>query len=68
MDPAWRAKNLVCSMSPEGDGITVEEQPMAPIREDLLVLFAPDELAKYLTPEELATLPTSTASTGGSGS
>ena len=55
MDPAWRGKLLVCSL--DGDAVTIEEQPMAPMREDLLALFKREELAKYLTPEELAAVP-----------
>jgi succinate dehydrogenase / fumarate reductase flavoprotein subunit len=59
MDPAWRLKNLVCSV--DGTGveavIRVDEQPLVPMREDLLALFKRDELAKYLTDDELAKLP-----------
>ncbi len=59
MDPAWRLKNLVCSVDRTGveADIRVQEQPMVPMREDLLALFKRDELAKYLTDDELATLP-----------
>jgi len=56
MDPTWRRKNLICSWSAE-DGVRVVEQPMAPMRADLLALFTRDELAKYLTEDELATAP-----------
>ena len=55
MEPQWRSKNLVCAAN--GDGISVVEQPMAPMREDLLALFKRDELKKYLTDEELARVP-----------
>jgi len=58
MDPAWRRKNLVCSVAgsgPEAE-IRVQEQVLAPMREDLIALFRRDELAKYLTEEELADL------------
>jgi len=55
MDPQWRSKLLVCAL--EGDHVTVTEQPMPAMRADLLALFTEKELAKYLTPEELATLP-----------
>ncbi len=57
MDPTWRQKNLVCSLNGSNAEITVQEQPMVPMREDLLALFTRDELAKYLTDDELATLP-----------
>jgi succinate dehydrogenase / fumarate reductase flavoprotein subunit len=56
MDPAWRGRLLVCSL--DGDDVTIEEQTMATMREDLLALFKREELAKYLTPEELAAVPT----------
>ncbi|TAM89353.1 MAG: fumarate reductase/succinate dehydrogenase flavoprotein subunit [Jatrophihabitans sp.] len=58
MRAEWRAKNLVCTY-PEGGGGHVEivEQPMVPMREDLLALFEKKELAKYLTDAELATIP-----------
>ena len=55
MDPEWRKVNLVCSL-PEGPASTRVEltrQPVPTIRADLLALFERDELAKYLTDEEL---------------
>jgi len=55
MDPGWRQLNLVCVA--DGDGIEVLEQPIPPMRRDLLELFERDELAKYLTEAELAGLP-----------
>ncbi|MEO6887281.1 MAG: FAD-binding protein, partial [Jatrophihabitantaceae bacterium] len=55
MVPQWREKNLICA--PSEDGIVVTEQPMVPMRADLLALFKRDELSKYLTDEELAALP-----------
>jgi succinate dehydrogenase / fumarate reductase, flavoprotein subunit len=55
MDANWRAKNLVCAAA--GDSIVVIEQPMVPMRADLLALFERDELSKYLTDEELTALP-----------
>ena len=61
MDPHWRGRLLVCAL--DGDEITVTEQPMPPMREDLLALFTEKELAKYLTAEELAALPSSQGST-----
>jgi succinate dehydrogenase / fumarate reductase flavoprotein subunit len=51
MSPEWRKKNLICSA--DGDGATVVEQPLVPMREDLLRLFEVDELSKYLTEAEL---------------
>ncbi|PZS17218.1 MAG: fumarate reductase/succinate dehydrogenase flavoprotein subunit, partial [Pseudonocardiales bacterium] len=56
MDPRWRQLNLICTAA--GDGIEVVEQPLPPMRHDLLALFERDELAKYLTDAELGDLPT----------
>jgi succinate dehydrogenase / fumarate reductase flavoprotein subunit len=58
MDPAWRQVNLVCSLARgAGDAtdreVAVERQPVPAMRPDLLELFDRDELAKYLTAEEL---------------
>lgn len=55
MQARWRQRNLVCTSV--DDNIEVSEQPMTPMRDDLLALFGRDELAKYLTDEELAVLP-----------
>jgi succinate dehydrogenase / fumarate reductase, flavoprotein subunit len=55
MDPLWRTKNLVCAAV--GTGIEVAEQPLVPMRPDLLTLFERDELSKYLTGAELTQLP-----------
>ncbi|MCC6269930.1 MAG: fumarate reductase/succinate dehydrogenase flavoprotein subunit [Microbacteriaceae bacterium] len=50
-DAGWRQKNLICSAR---DGaIDVAEQPMPPMRADLLALFTRDELSKYMTDDEL---------------
>jgi succinate dehydrogenase / fumarate reductase flavoprotein subunit len=68
MDPEWRTKNLICAMTSDGAGITVEEQPMVPMREDLLALFTRAELSKYLTRDELAALPEPAGQSEGSGS
>ena len=38
MDAKWRQRNLICSLT-DGDGIDVVEQPMTPMRTDLLALF-----------------------------
>jgi succinate dehydrogenase / fumarate reductase, flavoprotein subunit len=52
MQAEWRKKNLVCSLT-DGGAVDVVEQPMPPMRDDLIGLFDRDELAKYLTAEEL---------------
>ncbi|MEV6238853.1 fumarate reductase/succinate dehydrogenase flavoprotein subunit [Lentzea sp. NPDC051838] len=52
MDAEWRRKLLVCNV--DGDGVSVEEKPQIPIRNDLLDLFDRTELEKYLTAEELS--------------
>ncbi len=51
MSPEWRKVNLVCAL--DGDRVTLKQQPMAPMRADLMALFERDELAKYYTGEEL---------------
>ncbi len=51
MDSTWRKVNLICSSA--GDNIEVVQKPMTAMRPDLLGLFQIDELAKYLTDEEL---------------
>ena len=51
MSPEWRKINLICTL--DGDRVALRRQPMAPMRGDLLALFDRDELAKYLTEEEL---------------
>ena len=66
MDPRWRGRNLICSA--DRDGIVVREQPMPAMRGDLLALFDTSELAKYLTPDELADVPAPATPTDGSGS
>jgi succinate dehydrogenase / fumarate reductase flavoprotein subunit len=55
MDTHWRQLNLICVAA--GDGIAVVEQPLTPMRRDLLDLFERDELAKYMSDVELADLP-----------
>jgi succinate dehydrogenase flavoprotein subunit len=52
MRPEWRTKNLVCSLT-NGSAVDVVEQPIPPMRPDLMALFDRDELAKYLTAAEL---------------
>jgi succinate dehydrogenase / fumarate reductase, flavoprotein subunit len=56
MDPAWRGVNLVCSLHRDGRGVELTRQPVPPMRPDLAALFEREELAKYLTAEELAEL------------
>jgi succinate dehydrogenase / fumarate reductase flavoprotein subunit len=51
MEAQWRKVNLVCSAV--NGHVDVLEQPMTPMRDDLLALFERSELAKYLTEEEL---------------
>jgi len=51
MSPEWRKVNLICSL--EGDRVAIKQQPMAPMREDLLALFDRGELKKYYTEAEL---------------
>jgi succinate dehydrogenase / fumarate reductase, flavoprotein subunit len=58
MDPNWRRVNLICAQT--GEDIEVTQQPMTPMRDDLIVLFERDELSKYLTEQELAGLPAQT--------
>ncbi len=55
MRPEWRKVNLACAL--EGDRMTITRQPTSPMRADLIALFDPDELKKYLTEEEMATVP-----------
>ena len=56
MSPEWRKVNLICSLDADG-GVTLRQQPMEPMRTDLLELFDMAELKKYMTEEELAGLP-----------
>ena len=55
MSPEWRKVNLVCR--PVGDGVEVTQQPLPVMPPELLSLFERDELNKYMTEDELATLP-----------
>ncbi len=55
MSPQWRKVNLVCR--PDGDGVEVTRRPLPVMPPELLSLFERDELNKYMTDEELATLP-----------
>ncbi|MFC8511265.1 fumarate reductase/succinate dehydrogenase flavoprotein subunit [Streptomyces sp. NPDC057411] len=51
MDRAWRPVNLLCRA--EEQRIALERVGTEPIRADLLALFEQEELAKYLSAEEL---------------
>jgi len=52
MDPNWRKVNLVCSL--DGEDVRLERKALPKMRPELLSLFDPAELTKYLTDEELA--------------
>ena len=51
MSAEWRKVNLICSL--EGDRVVIKQQPMVPMRDDLLALFDTGELKKYYTEAEL---------------
>jgi succinate dehydrogenase / fumarate reductase flavoprotein subunit len=51
MSPEWRKVNVICTL--DGDRVVLKEQPMAPMRPDLLTLFDRAELTKYYTDAEL---------------
>ena len=51
MSAEWRSRLLICTV--HGAGIAVTEQPITPIRPDLLALFERSELESYLTDAEL---------------
>ncbi|KJY43653.1 succinate dehydrogenase [Streptomyces sp. NRRL B-1568] len=63
MDRQWRRVNLVCRLADESAEpavtdsalglVRLERRETPPIRADLLALFEKEELAKYLTDEEL---------------
>jgi succinate dehydrogenase / fumarate reductase flavoprotein subunit len=55
MRPEWRKVILACAL--DGDRITITRQPTPTMRADLIALFDPAELKKYLTEEEMATVP-----------
>ena len=63
MSAQWRRKLLICAL--DGDGITVTERPITPIRPDLLALFEQSELEQYLTEAELSAQEPSTAQPAG---
>jgi succinate dehydrogenase / fumarate reductase flavoprotein subunit len=51
MSAEWRKVNLICTL--DGDHVAIRQQPMVPMREDLLALFDTGELKKYYTEAEL---------------
>jgi succinate dehydrogenase / fumarate reductase, flavoprotein subunit len=51
MSADWRKVNLICTL--DGDRVVLRQQPMAPMRDDLLALFDRAELKKYYTDPEL---------------
>jgi len=55
MSAEWRKVNLICGLDASGE-VTLRQQPMTPMRTDLLGLFEVSELKKYMTDEELAGL------------
>jgi succinate dehydrogenase / fumarate reductase flavoprotein subunit len=57
MSAQWRQVNLICSLNEAGDAVEVVEQPMPPMRADLLALFDKSELKKYYTDAEIADVP-----------
>jgi len=65
MDPTWRQVNLVCSVEAGTDEVTLTHKPVPTMRPELIGLFDPSELAKYMTDEELATPDASSAGEGG---
>ena len=54
MDPKWRQINLVCAA--DGDGTSSTAKPATMMSKELAGLFDPNELAKYFTDEELASV------------
>jgi succinate dehydrogenase / fumarate reductase flavoprotein subunit len=61
-DPQWRRVNVVCRLDePQKQGWTggveLERKPLRDMPPELLGLFDREELAGYLTAEELATIP-----------
>ena len=55
MDPDWRGTNLVCRL--KGNNVDVTKQDLPWMRAELLALFDPAELSKYLTDVEMTQLP-----------
>jgi succinate dehydrogenase / fumarate reductase flavoprotein subunit len=55
MSDEWRQSNLICRAP--GGAVEVFKQPLPVMPTDLLSLFDRDELAKYMTEDELSELP-----------
>jgi succinate dehydrogenase / fumarate reductase, flavoprotein subunit len=55
MSPEWRKINLICSATTDGT-VSLQRQPIVPMRTELLELFDISELKKYMTDEELTGL------------
>jgi succinate dehydrogenase / fumarate reductase flavoprotein subunit len=53
MSAEWRRENLVCTLSGDGTDVQIRRQALPAMPRELLDLFERDELAKYLTDEEL---------------
>jgi succinate dehydrogenase / fumarate reductase flavoprotein subunit len=56
MSAEWRRENLVCSLGRLSGEVQVRRQPLPVMPVELLSLFDRDELAKYMTTDELAVL------------
>jgi succinate dehydrogenase / fumarate reductase flavoprotein subunit len=61
MSNEWRQVNLICR--PEGGGVVVDQQPLPSMPPELLSLFDREELSKYMTEKEIASLPDGTEGT-----
>jgi succinate dehydrogenase / fumarate reductase flavoprotein subunit len=53
MERSWRRVNLLCELPEPGAGVRLRSRDLPPMRPDLRDLFEKEELAKYLTDEEL---------------
>jgi succinate dehydrogenase / fumarate reductase, flavoprotein subunit len=69
MSARWRRKLLICAADTSNDttAVTVTEQPITPIRTDLLELFERSELEKYLEDDELPPAPAADGPSEGGG-
>jgi succinate dehydrogenase / fumarate reductase flavoprotein subunit len=63
MSAEWRKLNLLCTL--DGDRVALKRQPLERMRDDLIALFDHEELTKYMTGEELATIPGAQGSVAG---
>nr|QZD57791.1 fumarate reductase/succinate dehydrogenase flavoprotein subunit [Glycomyces sp. TRM65418] len=52
MNPEWRKTNLVVSLEEGAGEVRLTRQPVPQMPPELLDLFDPTELSKYMTPEE----------------